>query len=293
MILAKKNYPCAVCGSEQFSPLYKVKDFAIVACKSCGFVAVNPRVENEQLHLLYTDKYFSGASENYGYQDYDLTANLRILTFSKWLERIRPFLSATKGPVLDIGCASGYFIDLMQQEGWPVEAIELDQAMVVKLRERGLQIFDRPFEDFVSAKKYKSITLFDVMEHIPDLQTTFKKLHDLLDEDGVVAMITPNFGSRQRKIFGKRWFQFKPLEHIHYFTPATLDLIAQKNGLEVVWCGASGQYADMGFLLNRLEKYRFYRLKALIGGCAKLLGLSKATLYLDTGSLFAVLRKRR
>lgn len=230
MILAKKNYPCAVCCSEQFSPLYKVKDFSIVACKSCGFVAVNPRVENEQLHLLYTDKYFSGASENYGYQDYDLTANLRILTFSKWLERIRPFLSATKGPVLDIGCASGYFIDLMQQEGWPVEAIELDQAMVVKLREKGLQIFDRPFEDFVSAKKYKLITLFDVMEHIPDLQTTFKKLHDLLDEEGVVAMITPNFGSRQRKIFGKRWFQFKPLEHIHYFTPATLDLIAKKMG---------------------------------------------------------------
>ena len=269
-----------------------VKGFAIVTCKSCGFVAVNPRVENEQLHLLYTDKYFSGASELYGYQDYDLTANLRILTFSKWLDKIKPFLSKSKGPVLDIGCASGYFIDLLRAEGWPVEAIELDQAMVVKLRERGLEIYDRPFENFESSKKYKLITLFDVLEHIPDLQTTFKKLHDLLDEDGVVAMITPDFTSRQRKIFGKRWFQFKPLEHIHYFTPATLNFIARKNGLDVVWCGASGQFADMGFLLNRLEKYKFYKLKAFIGGTARLLGMSKATLYLDTGSLFAVLKKR-
>jgi len=288
-----KYYPCAICGADAFSPLYKVKGFDIVQCTACTFVCVNPRIPNSSLYAMYAANYFNDGHDGYGYEDYELTAHLRIKTFNRWLQSIRPYLSHQKGPVLDIGCASGFFIDLLHQDHWDVEAIELDKHMVEKVRQKGFQVFDKPFEQFTSAKKYKLITMFDVLEHIPDLSTTFSKFEQLLDDDGIVVLITPDFDSRQRKIFGKRWFQFKPKEHIQYFSPRTLQWALERHHLEMVSCTSAGQYADTGFLLDRLHRYGFLRLHRFANLAINLLGLRNTYWYLDTGSLFAVIRKKK
>jgi 2-polyprenyl-3-methyl-5-hydroxy-6-metoxy-1,4-benzoquinol methylase len=287
-----KSYPCSVCGSSNCGKLYDVKGFAIVQCKDCGFVFVNPRIENSDLQKIYADHYFTNTGEGYGYQNYELTSHLRVKTFEKWISEIEPFLSKSNGPVLDVGCASGYFLELMRSKGWEVEGIELDREMVVKLKEKQLKVSDRPFEEFVSAKKYKLITLFDVLEHLPDLKSTFTKLSDLLDEDGIVALITPDFSSTQRKLFGKKWFQYKPQEHIQYFTPKTLAKAIEPYGLKLVHASPSGQYADTGFLLDRLNRYGFNFFRVAAGVVAGLFGLKNKFWYLDTGSLFAVIKKK-
>ena len=288
-----KSYPCAICGNEPARPLYKVKGFDIVQCGDCSFVFVNPRIRNSELYKLYSDHYFTSRSENYGYQDYELTSHLRNKTFQRWISEILPFVSKDKGPVLDIGCASGAFVELMLEKGWETEAIELDHGMIKKLKEKNIKVSERPFEEFVSDKKFKLITMFDVLEHIPDLKTTFQKFHDLLDDDGVVVLITPDFGATQRKIFGKKWFQFKPLEHIQYFSAETLAKAITPYGLTLVHSSASGQYADTGFLLDRLNRYDFKFLKVIATLFVKIFGLKNKYLYLDTGSLFAVIKKQK
>ena len=285
-------YPCSVCGSEQYTLLYKVKGFDIVQCKKCEFVYVNPRIKNSDLYKIYSENYFSNQSEGYGYRDYELTSHLRIKTFEKWIEGIEPYLTKSKGPILDIGCAAGHFLELMRDKGWEVEAIELDTKMVEKIKAKNIKVSERPFEEFTSTKKYKLITMFDVLEHIPDLKTTFKKLHELLDDDGIVALITPDFSSTQRKLFGKKWFQYKPHEHIQYFSPATLAKAIEPYGLTLVHSSPSGQYADTGFLLDRLDRYNFKFMKTIATVFANLFGLKNKYWYLDTGSLFAVIKKK-
>jgi 2-polyprenyl-3-methyl-5-hydroxy-6-metoxy-1,4-benzoquinol methylase len=241
---------------------------------------------------MYAENYFTSQSEGYGYKDYELTSHLRKKTFQKWIEGITPWLSPVKGAVLDIGCASGYFLELMREKGWEVEAIELDMNMLEKVKAKNIKVSGRPFEEFKSDKKYKLITMFDVLEHVPDLKTTFNKFYELLDEDGIVVLITPDFGSTQRKVFGKKWFQYKPQEHIQYFSSATLARAIAPSGLKLVHSSASGQYADTGFLLDRLNKYDFKFLKTLATGFAKLFGLKNKYWYLDTGSLFAIIKKK-
>jgi len=290
--LELKTYPCSVCGSAESRKLYDVKGFYIVQCAVCGFVFVNPRIPDSDLYKMYSDHYFTSASEGYGYKDYELTSNLRIKTFEKWISDIEPYLSKTRGAVLDVGCASGYFLELMRTGGWEVEAIELDKDMIAKVKEKNIPVSERPFEEFTSSKKYKLITMFDVLEHIPDLKSAFAKFHDLLDEDGIVALITPDFSSAQRKLFGKKWFQYKPQEHIQYFTPETLSRAIKPYGLQVIHTSASGQYADTGFLLDRLSRYNFKLLRLIAGAAAGLFGLKNKFWYLDTGSLFAVIKKK-
>lgn len=286
------NYPCSVCGSEHTNLRYEVKGFRVVQCTSCKFVFINPRIKNNDLYKIYEDNYFSSQNDGYGYKNYELTTHLRVKTFQKWMQDILPFVSKSKGTVLDIGCASGTFLDLMREKGWEIEAIELDKAMVEKLKGKNIKVFERPFEEFSSDKKYKLITMFDVLEHIPDLKTTFKKIHELLDDDGVLALITPNFNSTQRKLFGKKWFQFKPQEHIQYFSPYTLAKAIEPYGLEIVHVSASGQYADTPFLLDRLNRYNFKLFKTIASAIANVFGLKNKYWYLDTGSLFAVIKKK-
>ncbi len=287
-----KYFPCSVCGSEQYNLLYNVKGFDTVQCKKCEFVFVNPRVGNNDLYKMYSDNYFTNQNEGYGYQNYELTSHLRSKTFQKWIEGIEPYLSKGKGLILDIGCASGTFLELMREKGWDVEAIELDKQMVEKLKGKNIKVFEKPFEEFTSDKKYQLITMFDVLEHIPDLKTTFEKLHELLDKDGIVVLITPDFSSTQRKVFGKKWFQYKPQEHIQYFTPATLAKAIEPYGLTLVHTSPSGQYADTGFLFDRLNRYNFKFLKTMATAFVNVFRLKNKYWYLDTGSLFAVIRKK-
>lgn len=291
------SYPCPVCGATATRPRYKVAGFSIVSCTSCGMVYVNPRIKTDDLFNIYRNEYFNRGSlgSESGYENYELTAALRIKTFDKWYNEIKRFLPSgnAHASALDIGCAAGYFLDLLKKDGWGhVEGIELDTRMLQGLKSRGIEASGLPLEQFVPTRRYRLITLFDVLEHLPDINNDFAKLSTMLDDDGIIALVTPDFNSFQRKLFGHRWFQFKPREHIYYFHQSTLRRLAEKHGFEILYCSRSGQFADFDFLHDRLAKYRFPLFNRLFLIICTLLALKKSYWYMDTGSLFAVLRKK-
>jgi len=287
----KKEYPCGICGANKTRELYEIKDFKIVKCKECGFVYVNPRIATEDLAKLYSSDYFR--NQQYGYLDYEATAHLRKKNFERWYRDIKPYLFVEKGNALDIGCASAYFLDILRNKGWKVQGIELDPSMISLLKEKNIETYTKTFDTFESNEKYHLITLFDVLEHIPDIKDTFERLSSLLHPDGVIALITPNADSFQHKLMGKRWFQIKPLEHIYYFSPSTLKRAIEPNHLTLSRLLKAGQYADIGFLLNRLQQYKYNNLYKFFLFIVKLLGLKKACYYTDTGSLFAIIKRTK
>jgi len=284
-----QSYPCAVCGSERFEEKYLIQNFHIVQCKDCSFVYVNPRIKTEELYKLYASDYFNNTQ--FGYENYELNARLRVMTFEKWYAGIVPFLGKKRDKALDIGCAAGDFIEVLQRNGWnDVEGIELDPTMIAKLKQKNIRVSTTPIEQLTITRKYDLITLFDVIEHLPGLTEAIQKLKDILEPDGTIALITPDYSSTQRKLFGKRWFQFKPYEHIQYFTPATLALALKPHGLTIVHHSASGQCADAEFLGSRLERYQFKLLAGIFNGVTGLLGLKNKAWYADTGSMFVIIK---
>ncbi|MFI5149532.1 MAG: class I SAM-dependent methyltransferase [Bacteroidia bacterium] len=287
-----QSYPCAVCGSTAFEQRYKIKGFNIVQCKDCSFVYVNPRIKTEELYRLYASDYFNNTQ--FGYENYEQNARLRKLTFEKWYALIVPFLGKKMQKAIDIGCASGDFIEVLMKNGWTdVDGIELDPVMIEKLHQKHIPVSTVPLEKQSVQKKYQLITLFDVVEHLACLSEAFAKLHDLLEEDGVIALITPDYSSLQRKFFGSKWFQFKPYEHIQYFTPETLAKALKPHGLQIIHHAASGQFADGEFLGSRLERYNFKRMAALFNGLMRVTGLKNKAWYADTGSMFVIIQKER
>lgn len=284
------SYPCPVCSGTVTKNRYRIKGFTIVRCPACSLVFVNPRIDDNELYSIYTTQYFR--NEDNGYEDYELTAHLRIKTFQKWYDEIKPFLKTTEGLALDIGCAAGYFLDVLKENGWEAEGIELEEEMLESIRKKGYPVYNTPLEFFNEKKKYTLITLFDVMEHLPNLHLNLEKLANILDNNGTIALVTPDFNSRQRKIFGKRWFQFKPKEHIQYFTKETLQKAVVSHGLSIIHTSTSGQYADTSFLYNRLKRYGFTVPAFIFKSATDLFGLSKKSWYADTGSMLVIMQKK-
>ena len=157
---------------------------------------------------------------------------------------------------------------------------------------KGYTVFDTPLEYFNAARKYDLITLFDVIEHLPNLQENIRKLTRIMSDNGSIALVTPDFASTQRKLFGRRWFQYKPREHIQYFTLQTLQKAVHAQGLHVVYHRKSGQYADTSFLYNRLNRYGFNVFANIFRALTNIFGLSNKSWYADTGSMLVILQKK-
>lgn len=291
MQFVKQNYSCARCKQDNTLPLFVKQGFTIVKCRNCNFVFVNPRISNEQLEKIYQQNYFS--NKDYGYSGYAQEKLLRVKNFERWLGDSKAFIRDEKAvKALDIGCAAGYCLEVMQGKGWHVEGLELDEKMCANLNANGFKVHYKLLEHFETDQKYSIITLFDVIEHIPDVDAAFQQLHKITNDDGIVVMVTPDHNSLQRKIMGRRWFQYKPIEHIQYFTKESITAFAERNNFEAVCISSCGQYADIDFLINRLRYYHFTFPAFLISGVLKLLNIKNRFFYIDTGSLFVVFKKK-
>ena len=290
MEFTTQEYPCSLCNSTSTKLLVVKSGFYIVQCVKCNFVYVNPRIANEKLENIYAHNYFK--NKDYGYVGYEQEQRLRIKNFERWLKDAVPFVQAGKQVnALDVGCAAGYCLNVMKAWGWTAEGLELDTEMCIHLENDDQIVYHRSLDNFESKHKYQVITLFDVIEHIPDIDAAFKQLNHLLDAAGIVIMVTPNHNSLQRRLFGKRWFQYKPIEHIQYFTRQSLAVFAGRNNLQIIHSSKCGQYADTHFLVTRLNYYHFAFLSKLFDKIFQLLNLKNRFFYTGTGSLFVVFKK--
>jgi 2-polyprenyl-3-methyl-5-hydroxy-6-metoxy-1,4-benzoquinol methylase len=289
---SKENINCPLCNENNYKVEYRIIEWVIAKCNNCGFVYVNPRLQKNEILKLYVNDYFDNT--DIGYLHYKENAVFRKKNFEKWVADALPFITQKENyQALDIGCAAGYCLEIFETHSWNTYGLELNQEYASQLTNRNYKIYKYPLLQEAFAEKFDIITLFDVAEHLTDLKENFSKLHSILSDDGTVVIITPNYNSLQRKILGKRWFQFKPAEHINYFTAATFKTLINETGFEIVCTKKAGQYSDAGFLNNRLSKYKLGFTRPLLNLFLKLSGLQKKFFYVDTASLYFILKKRK
>lgn len=291
MNLSNKVYiNCPICAAKENSELYTIDSWKIVGCQRCKFVYVNPRLETKELLNLYNSNYFNNTE--FGYKHYTEDKELRKKNFRKWINDALPYLrSIENNAALDIGCATGYCLEIFKEKNWTPYGIDLDTQIANDLTQKGYHVYNTPLVETDFKNTFSIITLFDVAEHLTDLHENFKKLHSILDKDGIVVMITPNYNSFQRKIFGKKWFQFKPIEHINYFTLDTIAQLVEPLGFKIILHKNAGQFCDYSFLENRLQNYRFKLFIPILKAFSKIFNLKEKAIYTDTASLYLILKK--
>lgn len=143
-------------------------------------------------------------------------------------------LNQGTGRILDVGCGTGAFLETCRAGGWQITGTEPD-ADARKIASEKLRI---DVESNIGALNehvaFDIITLWHVLEHIPDLNETIATLHRLLNQFGTLLIAVPNSDSYDAQYFGKYWAAYDVPRHLHHFTPKTIRPLFAKHGFTVV-----------------------------------------------------------
>ncbi len=77
------------------------------------------------------------------------------------------------------------------------------------------------------------IAMSSFLEHECRPLTLLKRLRPILADDGAVILKVPNFDCWNRRIRRGKWCGFRYPDHVNYFTPKTLNRLAQEAGYKV------------------------------------------------------------
>jgi len=251
---------CALCGSLHREARFEEAPYTVYACAACGLTYVSPRVRTERLiDDVYNAAYWrSGAARTRGYGDYLGDEELSLATFRKRLAAIE---GHTRGPgrALDIGCAAGYFLDVLRESGWEVRGVEPSAPMAAAARERLGEAYVQavPFEQSDHAPgSFDLITMWDVLEHLPDPVAALRKAARLLAPGGRLVIETQDVSSRAAKLLGRRWHHYKHAEHLVHFEPRTLEHALDAAGLRLreLCSRRAGKFVRIDFVVERSER---------------------------------------
>jgi 2-polyprenyl-3-methyl-5-hydroxy-6-metoxy-1,4-benzoquinol methylase len=138
-------------------------------------------------------------------------------------------LSPTKGKLLDIGAGTGDFLLVAKNNGWETfgtEPSEKARAISVK---KGVSIIDATAD--LEDHSIDIITMWHVLEHVPDLENQIKELKRLLKPNGTLLVAVPNFKSFDAKHYGKFWAAYDVPIHFWHFSKTAIKLLFEKENM--------------------------------------------------------------
>ncbi|MCA9320068.1 MAG: class I SAM-dependent methyltransferase [Planctomycetes bacterium] len=138
------------------------------------------------------------------------------------------------GPMLDVGAGAGTATRAGLDRGWSVDAVELSHEAAIRLEVMGATVLREPVENLrLRAGHYGLVFMSHVLEHLRDPRGTLQTLQRCLMPGGLLQIAVPNWESLKRPLAG-RGLGWIGVEHVSYFSPATLTSLVEDLGFEVV-----------------------------------------------------------
>ena len=232
---------CPVCASTQIVTLFVCKDytvsgeeFTIQQCQQCYTAFTQNAPTASTIGNYYqSENYISHSNTRKGLINkvYHVARGFMLKQKKALVEKIT---QKTNGKLLDIGCGTGYFLNQMQ-DTWQTIGIETDpKARSFAQNQFNLQVF--PPEDLaqLTEKTFDVISLWHVLEHLHDLEQTWKSFDLLLKTDGVLFIAVPNYTSVDAQHYGAAWAAWDVPRHLWHFSPNSISFLAKKYNFEVV-----------------------------------------------------------
>ncbi|WP_019670876.1 class I SAM-dependent methyltransferase [Eudoraea adriatica] len=137
----------------------------------------------------------------------------------------------TNKTLLDIGTGTGSFLESAKQNGWNVYGIEPGKKARDLAKKKGLKL--KESLDLLEKRRFQVITLWHVLEHLPDLESQIKKITSLLEKDGTLIIAVPNFQSYDARYYKEYWAAYDVPRHLSHFSQLSIKKLFSKNGMKL------------------------------------------------------------
>lgn len=229
---------CPICDSPALKHYLSCKDhtvshetFELQQCTACGFVLTNPRPDkNELAHYYRSENYISHSDTSSGLLP-RIYRTARRLTLAWKYELIERHTLTKPKKLLDYGCGTGAFLDECARKKLSVTGVEPSpEARTTAIRKTKAPIFP----DLATVDdSYDAITLWHVLEHVPELHQTILKLKTLLNENGTMFIAVPNLQSPDAKKYKENWAGYDVPRHLWHFSRDTMGRVINKHHLKI------------------------------------------------------------
>lgn len=209
------------------------EEFPLMHCQDCSFIFTQDAPREEAVGTYYdTEDYVEHSDTHKG-----LVFSLYHYGRKLMLRRKRQLVGRQSGgkKLLDIGSASGYFLNHMRQRGYEVSGVEVSQkARRLCEAKFGISAFDPEWflnEDQVA--RFDLITLWHVFEHVYRLGDYMDAFQRSLEPGGALIIAMPNHRSFDAKYYKEHWNAWDVPRHLWHFNPATFKRFAADHGFEI------------------------------------------------------------
>ncbi|MCI9337708.1 MAG: class I SAM-dependent methyltransferase [Lachnospiraceae bacterium] len=232
-----KIVQCVNCGLQQLFPLPTLKEDAI-------YYDINP-------HDRETTPEFSVEDI---YSKFEFQNQSRI----RYLEN---FGIEKHWKILDYGCGYGFFIEMMEREGYCLDGIEIskDKLVVCKARLgetakriKAINLLNEELPEYME-NRYDLITMFHLLEHITQPIELLKKVKKMLNEKGHLVIEVPNVANKMMEASEAYNDFFYIRDHVAYYTPDILKKLLLELGFRIVVCCGNQVYGltnHMNWIIN-------------------------------------------
>lgn len=230
---------CPVCNGSQFKSFLSCKDyttskenFEIVQCNTCSLLITSPRPDANSMGSYYqSEEYISHTGKSHTLTDRAyLFARKYTLRWKSKLINSRS--SKHRGNLLDFGCGTGEFLYQMSLDGWRGHGLEPSDKARAKAQQLTGLLIKSKLDEF-SDSKFNVVTLWHVLEHIPDIQPTLKQISSQLEQDGIIFIAVPNYECKDAEHYQNHWAGYDVPRHLWHFSQRAMSLLLDNCNLRL------------------------------------------------------------
>lgn len=196
-----------------------------------------PQPKSEELSDYYeSDDYISHTDSKETFTD-KLYQAVKKLALANKLKLINSFKTTDKN-LLDVGCGTGDFLLICKNNGWKVTGVEPNAKAKIsaenKLNGKSASEINSEIDQINNEAQFDVITLWHVLEHVPNLEEYISTLKKLLKPNGVLIVAVPNFKSYDANHYKQFWAAFDVPRHLWHFSKKSIYLLFEKHEMSVV-----------------------------------------------------------
>ena len=159
---------------------------------------------------------------------------VRNISLKNKIKLINRYSSEDKN-LLDIGCGTGDFLKTAKDNGWIVTGIEPNNdARKLANQKTSNNVFETEHLIKLKENSFDVITLWHVLEHVPDLEGHVLILKKLLKENGTLIIAVPNYKSFDANYYNEFWAAYDVPRHLWHFSKTSIEKLFFKKDMRVL-----------------------------------------------------------
>jgi len=264
---------CNLCHAKVSNVLYDLASYTIMKCPRCGLVFISSisQFTESELYAKYDEQGYwlenpNTANYHVGYKE-----DYRVRMWRRCLKKLERYKTSKGRKLLDVGCATGVFLDIARKGGWDASGVEISRYASGYVRDKfKLKCFTGTLEEAAfPGEMFDVITLWDVIEHLVSPRQTVAEAKRILKLGGIILVFTPDRSSlihltchilyklnqkRVSPLIKRLYASTEKAGHLYFFSRETLTHLLTNNKLKVVYVRSEAVRVERGVLSGKMER---------------------------------------